>query len=674
VVSIFLGENNRDYIARLQTLEPAILGPIMHMIMAKQEECKRLAASTDVDELIDQVLQTRDVDLAHEEEHASILLELETSRKQGSDLLSRLEHLQRNYDELVQEHNRQQDELAELRRSGSDSEFTSQRDKQRIREQEDVIASQEGEIQGYNETIRGLKVQIREYEKRVQKMDDLNDQVTELRHTNTELSKKANAAERYKQKLEAQQSLVTENSNLIFEKASLQKDHDDAVAKISALEESLRKYKTREDSRTHAISEVSREVEDLRVELLKKDQELATLKALRENDERVIYELQDQLKNGHSTPMTGALASASFQDSLSSLEAELNGADDDVPPPPPAVVAAPPPPSATATLEISRLRAEIAILKSDTASSDEFKRLRDERDSMSAQVEALRRERLDSLEKQAYRENLIRDVLAKSGAEGLVHADLLEMYTANALDSSLDEIDTKFAVARAAAEGKKKQLEDLQARLGDVERQLVVANASLEAVAQSELDAIEIIKQAEFTVSTSLRAELDTNRQERMRLQADLIQCQADLVAAYQSKDQIRKELDEIRESQDKTLIASDEESPDSAKTLGEKLDKMRSRLKQRTEVGSVHCRPAHGMLTTPPQLLEKTQQELFDLQRKNKQLLTEGGPQGAQRVGRLVLPEYEMAMKKLSLDKIPIQAPALLQIMYLVVMWVAAM
>jgi hypothetical protein len=39
-----------------------------------------------------------------------------------------------------------------------------------------------------------------------------------------------------------------------------------------------------------------------------------------------------------------------------------------------------------------------------------------------------------------------------------------------------------------------------------------------------------------------------------------------------------------------------------------------------------------------------------------------------------LVLPEYEMAMKKLSLDKIPIQAPALLQIMYLVVMWVAAM
>jgi hypothetical protein len=136
VVSIFLGENNRDYIARLQTLEPAILGPIMHMIMAKQEECKRLAASTDVDELIDQVLQTRDVDLAHEEEHASILLELETSRKQGSDLLSRLEHLQRNYDELVQEHNRQQDELAEpggrgptasLRRSATSSASASRR-------------------------------------------------------------------------------------------------------------------------------------------------------------------------------------------------------------------------------------------------------------------------------------------------------------------------------------------------------------------------------------------------------------------------------------------------------------------------------------------------------------------------------------------------------------------
>src|SRR5699024_5991010 len=113
---------------------------------------------------------------------------------------------------------------------------------EKISELEELIATQEAQLDDDRVTKEKLYHQVSTLTQKAEQAEQMDDELRELRHQTTELTRKANAAERLRQKLEQQQGLATEVDNLKYEKEELLKkthEYDRLQQKIGALERTI---------------------------------------------------------------------------------------------------------------------------------------------------------------------------------------------------------------------------------------------------------------------------------------------------------------------------------------------------------------------------------------------------------------------------------------------------
>jgi protein HOOK3 len=277
--------------------------------------------------------------------------------KQNADLNTRLERLSQNNEALQKELGAAQDQISGRKATDDGSvENTIKRLETRISEQDDLIANQEAQIESNRALKASLEDDLNEFKTRAASVDSLRDEISELKHQNAELTKKANTADKYKNKLELKKDLETEIQQLRVENQELYErigDNDRLAKENATLRESHTQFLKRISGYEVEIFEFANLKKSFELEAQRLNTRLANAEELRKHDEEFIAKLQDDIAVAHRSPV-----SSPTKATASTLEAELGDVEEM---------------EATSSLElqISRLTSENQILKKNTAAGQE---------------------------------------------------------------------------------------------------------------------------------------------------------------------------------------------------------------------------------------------------------------------------------------------------------------
>lgn len=148
--------------------------------------------------------------------------------------------------------------------------------------------------------------------------------------------------------------------------------------------------------------------------------------------------------------------------------------------------------------------------------------------------------------------------------------------------------------SQADLEDVTKRSTDLQTKVADMDREIIGARAQLSAAEKGGIDAIDELKSTDKLISESLKAELDRLREDYRFAVNERDAQKSQLIEALLAKDKLRKDIEEGRELQDAAVGGpADADASDAAKKSGEKIEKLRARLKERKQV-SLHYHRNH--------------------------------------------------------------------------------
>ncbi|POR35013.1 Uncharacterized protein TPAR_04801 [Tolypocladium paradoxum] len=574
-----MGPDNGKYVPRIQNgVDRDTQAEIMQIIRAMQQDIASFKDDDDLDEAIDAVMEARDIDLLVEEQNAALRQQLDSTKKNLSDYITRLEHLQQSHEELKYEKEKNDRELEVLRKATQDGANSAEAIKlleAQVHEQMEIIARNEETIRSHDRIKAQLESEVQRLSQKSMQADELRDQAIEWRHKAEELEKKANIAERYKQKLEAQQGLVKEVQNLQYERAELQEQLR------SLVDDRERGDRTRkaEDELTKMITQSEQHLWDERNQknqLIKDvaslEEELVRLKAQRTHDEHFIQDLQEQLQQGGGSTSRGdglGVALASFN-----LEDELNNAVNDEG-------------QTNLPLELSRLKAENELLRRTLGSTGDAALLRRELEEQRRQRDRLQQNFNEIFEKHTITQEQVNALTSNSSGEG---------------SQAFINLRTQLVQSQADLEDVTKRSTDLQTKVADMDREIIGARAQLSAAEKGGIEAIDELKSTDKLISESLKAELDRLREDYSFAVSERDAQKSQLIEALLAKDKLRKEIEEGKELQDTAAAGpADADASDTAKKSGEKIEKLRARLKERK------------------QQLEQSEQDKLDLQNKLK-------------------------------------------------------
>ncbi|KAL6412855.1 putative Hook3 protein [Ilyonectria robusta] len=582
-----MGPDNQRFVPRIQNgLDKQTQAEIMQIIRTMQLDINNSRGDDDLDEAIDAVMEARDIDLLVEEQNAALRQQLDLTKKNLSDYITRLEYLQQSHEELKYEKEKNDRELEVLRKATQDGANSAESIKvleAQVHEQMEIIARNEELIRKYERNLAHLESEVQRLTQKSIEADELRDQVMEWKHKSEELEKKANTAERYKQKLESQQHLVREVQNLQYEKAELQ----DQLRSLTSDHERSDRTRKAEDELTKMITQSEQHLWDERhqkTQLMKDmtalEEEVVRLRARQSHDENFIKDLQEQLQN-NSGPQGGIPgdSGAAFN-----LEDELNSAAEDG--------------QVNLPLELSRLKAENALLRSTVGSTGDTMTLRKELDEEKRQRAHLQQSFNDVFEKHAVAQDQIEALIKNMTNEGT---------------QAFVNLRTQCMQSNFELEQCRKQVKDLEAQVADQGRELLDARTQLSALGKDSIEALNELKNTDRLIRESLKAELDRVRQELGYSGAERDARETQLVEALLEKDKLRKAVEESKELQDAT--PSDADNSEAGKKNAEKVEKLRARL--------IEIRKQ----------LETSEQDKIDLQRKLK-AAHDGEAAAAQKLG----------------------------------------
>ncbi|CAI6097162.1 unnamed protein product [Clonostachys chloroleuca] len=573
-----MGPDNKRYIPKIQrSLDRDTQAEIMQILQIVQQDIAASEGDQDLDEAIDAVMEARDMDLLVEEQNAALRQQLEATKKNLSDYITRLEYLQLSHEELRYEKEKNDRELEFLRKATQDGANSAESVKvleAQVHEQMEIIARNEETIRAHERTKAQLESEVQRLTQKSIQADDLRDQVIEWKHKAEELEKKANTADRYKQKLESQQHLVKEVQNLQYEKADLQEqlrslvDDRERNSRTRQAEDELTKMITQ--SEQHLWDERSQKNQLIR-DVAALEEELMRLKAQRTHDESYIQDLQEQIQHGGATEApTQGEESLGVEGLSLNLAAELDNASNDGQP--------------LIPLELSRLKAENDLLRRTMGSSGDAALLRRELEDERNQREHLQNNFNEIFEKHTLAQGQIDALMEdKIGEEAQAFRDLR---------TRSDQLEENLEKAQRRLE----QLENVNA---DQTRELVTVKTQLSAVEKDQTEAIDDLKKTDVLVSESLQGELVRLREKYNFAISERDAHKSQLVEALLEKDRLRKSSEE-----GKDLDAKDSDGPEISSKGAEKIEKLRERLKERNEQ------------------LEKSERDRLDLQRKLKAAL----------------------------------------------------
>ncbi|KAK0390008.1 hypothetical protein NLU13_3581 [Sarocladium strictum] len=571
VTAAALGPERATYVPRMsdQSFSTDTQAAIMQIICQMEEDNKQNKDDELSEEDIDNFIGERNIDLLVEEQNAALRHELDVARKTLSDYITRLEHLQMSHDSLKTEKERNDRELEQLRAEigeGTDKDLSMKALQRQINEQMDVIATGEQQIRDHQLRIRQLEGEVTKWEQKGREAEVLRDQVAEWKHAAEEFEKRANTADRYKQKLEAQQEMVCELQNVQYERAALQDqlrnliDDRDRAERTRQSESELQKMI--DQSEQHLWDERHHKDQLIR-ELTLLSEEVARLNAQRAHDERFIQELQDQVQHGGESSLREPGSDdeglgGNLADELTSAASGGDGAP-------------------VRSLELSRLQAENKLLR---GAQTEAAQLRQE-----LQEEKMQRSRLQSEYNTLFQKTVLVQDQAEALAAGLVGQD------------SQGFINLQKAWRQLAADNEeiRKAKKSLEENYADIERELMETKSQLSASQKEGMDAINELRNTDQLISASLKKEMEHVRKEVSFLTSERNNLQEQLVKAYINMENNRK---------DGTVTAIDEDMSELVKKQTSKMDKLKERLIERT------------------QQFEKSQQDLVDTHRKLKAAL----------------------------------------------------
>lgn len=379
-------------------------------------------------------------------------------------MTSRLERLQDNNDLLQQRLTAAEDGLTGAARDEDSAEVIKSLES-KIREQDELIANQEGQV----EQDRGEKSRMRRELDRLHAASDtviqLQDEIKELKFQNVELQKKANTVDRYKQKLESQRSLETDIKSLELENEELKmriRDFELLKVRNESLEATHLQFQNTLSRHEMEIFELTSQKNTIDEEKKELQRALQRLEEIRLADEEHINELQEQVTaRPSSLELTGATP-------MGNLEEELEQTAQT---------------GTKTSLEVSRLRAENQLLKGHPSVAQEAAELRiklDEADRIRRREEVKYN---DLYEKHVIATQQVTAILTASTSEGLVkgvNAAMLfgqltmltpEYYRSEAFTNLRKQYLTT-AEKQTAAE---KRANELEAQLAEVKRELLTA-------------------------------------------------------------------------------------------------------------------------------------------------------------------------------------------------------
>ena len=395
-------EKSSEYIPSIMNLGKTAQQIIMKIVQTMQQEGKEARDNDELEETLDAVTEARDIDLVVEEQNAELRRNIEQHKKMLSDYVTRLENLQLSYEELKYEkekNDRELDTLRQTTKDGVSSAGTIKMLEGRVNEQMEIIARHEEEVEDNAKAKTSLESEVDKLKQKAELADELRDQNSELRYRTEELEKKANTADRYKQKLEAQQDLEKSYKNLQFEHRALMEqlrdfqEESERGAHTRKREEELTKMLTQ--SEQHLWDERNQR-QQLSRDLATVEDEVMRLRARQQHDEALIAELQEQVDSGSGGGHRAAAGPLNLED-------ELNDADED---------------GEGLRLKYSRLEAENRMLRKNMGSAGDSGLLRRENEDLKRGREELQQSFNDMFEKYTLSQSQVEALSSNNAGEG----------------------------------------------------------------------------------------------------------------------------------------------------------------------------------------------------------------------------------------------------------------
>ncbi|KAI1923009.1 hypothetical protein LOZ52_001163 [Ophidiomyces ophidiicola] len=230
--------------------------------------------------------------------------------KSLANLHERLAKLQENSDTLETKLSSTEDRLATLKAGKGDRGLDATGFEGRGRQQEDIIASQEARLSTAQDEIDSLRMSLESMRQKTERYQKLQDDYDEIKNERDQLSRKANAAEKYRQKLQASQDFEKENQALKNQVNDLKqqlKESDSSQRLSSEHSKELQKYKqliTQIELDHHEIQNLKKQLEFDNHALTER---LQGSEEQHSRDEAAIAELRERIREleGLESPATG---------------------------------------------------------------------------------------------------------------------------------------------------------------------------------------------------------------------------------------------------------------------------------------------------------------------------------------------------------------------------------
>ncbi|EPS27428.1 hypothetical protein PDE_02371 [Penicillium oxalicum 114-2] len=257
------------------------------------------------------------------------------------DLHNRLARLQENNDTLQNRLASTEDRLVTLKSGKGDLGFNAKALESKTRQQDDLIASQEAKLSAAQDEIDSLRMTVESLKVKNQRYQKLQDDYDELRTEKDQLARKANAAEKYRQKLQASQDFEKENQVLKNQIKDIQQQLKEAdsqqrwSAEREVELEEYRKLLPRIEQECNEIQNLKKQLEFNNHALTER---LQSADEQHERDDALISELRERLGEldglpgsqspGSETPKLQGTLSKDFE-AIGVGESQLKAEQDD---------------------------------------------------------------------------------------------------------------------------------------------------------------------------------------------------------------------------------------------------------------------------------------------------------------------------------------------------------
>jgi protein HOOK3 len=327
-----------------------------------------------------------------------------------------------------------------------------------IDENENLIANQEQQLEDHRVSKERQERELNSLRPQALRVRELEDNYKVLKNENESLVKKANMVDHFQEKLKDHTDVYRENASL--------RDHIDVLNgnlkhydKVNTENEKLRntqkEYEKKFSDYEAEANSLSNECSMYKADAREKDKQIEALKTRQAADERFIQDLQEQIKTGNTGPYTPHSPSGGRENLT--LEEELANA---------------PEPTPNYPLEISRLQAEIQLLRSGSGGTTNATLQTDLEESERAR-KRLEENLRDLTENQAITIKQLEAVLATSSNEKYVQAVDLALKS-GPFKILMEDFYRDNAIARTRNMERKatEELKVTKAKLADVQFEL----------------------------------------------------------------------------------------------------------------------------------------------------------------------------------------------------------